>query len=123
MTTSAATAPTARTTWRRRSRKRGGGGLARPVTTVKVVELVAEDFAGVIKALPLEGLACPGVGVIELLARGIQLVSQVIGPALLNGRIGQLPSDCCRVGLPGGIQPDVAHLDDGERLLPRCVCQ
>src|SRR6267378_4282957 len=98
MAISANTAATARTTWRRRSRKRGGGGLARPVTTVKVVELVAEDFAGVIEPLPLEGFSCPGVGPIELLARGIQLVSQVISPALLDRRIDQLPGDGCRVG-------------------------
>src|SRR5688500_8387172 len=92
MRTSASTAARARNTCRRRKRRRRrGGSLARPVMTVKVVELVAEDFVGVIKPLAFERLACPGVGALQLLRRGVQLIGEVIGPTLLDRGIHQLP--------------------------------
>src|SRR4051812_37371964 len=121
MAMSATAAATARLTWRRRSWKRGGGGLARPVTTVKVVALVVVDFAGVIEPLPFEVLSRPGVGSIELLARGVQLVGQVVSPALLDSGLDQPPSNRCRVSLAIGVQPHVAHMDDGKGLPVRRV--
>src|SRR4029450_10571790 len=107
---------------RRAAPPRGSRALVRTLA-VALVEPARESLVRVVVALPLEDEVRLRVGPSHLLGSRVALVGQVVGAAAADRGLDEVLSHLGRVLLVARREADVAHLDDGEAVLPGRVGQ